>query len=104
MGKVTILPPPAADDPMFAEGPRSYNPHAGRAMLAGSVSLNTREYVNAHGKEPRGRGTWIFELRGSLRRNDSEFASNPMQKYSEAIADARRLAVSRGATEIVVKP
>ena len=33
MGKVTWKEPPGPDDPIFREGPRSYNPHWGRAHL-----------------------------------------------------------------------
>jgi hypothetical protein len=63
-----------------------------------SVEVNTRTYEFSHGKLPRGRGYWAFEINGET------LWSNPHQPYGEAVSDARKVAVIRGAREVKVLP
>lgn len=63
-----------------------------------SVETNTREYEFSHGKKPRGRGYWAFAISGVT------YWSQPNQSYGQAVADARRLAVSKEAHEVKVLP
>jgi hypothetical protein len=66
-----------------------------------SIEVNTRDYQFAHGKSPRGRGYWAFRFD-----NDPEaYWSKPDQLYSEALREARTLALSHNnVAEITVCP
>jgi hypothetical protein len=65
-----------------------------------SIDVSTAGYQFSHGHTPRGRGYWAFRIG-----DDPEpFWSKPQQTYSEAIGDARKLAVSLNASTIEVLP
>ena len=62
------------------------------------MRVNTTEFEASHGRKPRGRGLWFFELVTATGRKSC--AANGI--YSEALKHARRQAGYVGATEIVV--
>lgn len=65
------------------------------------IHINTKEYEVSHGKLPGqirpGYGVWAFRI-------GSEVLTSTSSRYSLALADAKRIALSRGVTEIVVLP
>ena len=65
------------------------------------VEIKTAEYEFSHGGKPRGRGYWGFQI-GSDR--EHVVWSNPNQLYSQAVADARKLALSWHADFVKVLP
>ena len=48
------------------------------------IECNTAQYEFSHGKKPRGRGYWAFEIGGEV------FWSSMNQLYAEAVADVAR--------------
>lgn len=46
------------------------------------MNVNTNKFEAAHGKKPRGRGCWMFELSGHLRGGTEEFMTGGT--YAEA--------------------
>jgi hypothetical protein len=58
------------------------------------VTVETNEFVRAHGKEPKGFGLWAFEIAGVQHHFTGTF--------SEAKRKARTAAYAVGATEIKV--
>lgn len=60
------------------------------------VKVNTREYENTWGKNPRGFGHWMVQI-GNLKQTF-------VGKYSEAIKTAKEAARILGETEIVILP
>jgi len=64
-----------------------------------TTSVNTSEYRAAHGKEPRGKGRWMFDL-GRENGEWHEFAMNA--NYGTALAAAKAEAKRLGCYKIVV--
>jgi hypothetical protein len=60
------------------------------------VHVNTDTYRNSHGKQPRGRGNWWFDIAGE------SYAINAY--YTEAKNKARAYAVMHGVRFIQVLP
>lgn len=52
------------------------------------VVFNTTQYVNSHGHEPRGRGTWAFF--GDRRMRIEDAIWSPSMTYTEAKAWMRK--------------
>ena len=65
------------------------------------IEVSTTEYQFSHGKLPRGRGSWAFQIG---RDAESIFWSTPNRSYGEAVRDARKLAVARKAYVVKVLP
>jgi len=61
------------------------------------METNTTEYVNSHGKEPRGRGLWLLKLTGT----DGEGRyTDETYMVAGTLAQARKQAVKRMKQEI----
>lgn len=63
-----------------------------------SVCVSTSAYQFSHGKTPRGRGYWGFEVAG-----DVVWSKND-QTYRDAKADACKVAAARGVRVVKVCP
>lgn len=58
--------------------------------------VETSDYVNAHGKEPKGRGHWMFEI------GSEEWEAKGTQNYGQAVLNAKQYARQHGVTVISV--
>lgn len=72
-----------------------------------SIQISTQKYVNAHGKEPKGRGRWAFEFQhrdiDSVRKGEQEVLFAPtMFTYREACAWVRKQVRDRGYQDATV--
>lgn len=65
---------------------------------ARDVEVRTSEFQMSHGKMPRGRGCWIFEIGGE------QFQSDGSATYREALHDAKLIAAASGHTMINLCP
>lgn len=65
-----------------------------------TITIQTENYVFAHGKKPRGVGMWAFDF-GRAGAWTTEFAPHQMA-YSEAAAWAKKFAKQLGATRVSV--
>jgi hypothetical protein len=65
-----------------------------------TIEINTTEYELSHGKKPRGRGSWAFQ-NGN---HPEPFWSSPYQLYTQALADACKLAMAKGEWRVKVLP
>lgn len=54
------------------------------------MKIDTRKYVSAHGRMPRGRGHWYFELIDSDRRTMIFFNGEYSNAKRHALESARR--------------
>lgn len=69
------------------------------------VDFSTREYVRAHGKEPRGRGQWAFCPAALYNRDnylDYVMWSTAGTTYAAAKQQARAYFAAKGVSEVVV--
>lgn len=62
-----------------------------------SVEVDTTEYEFSHGKKPRGRGGWGFEVNGAV-------VWAPCSTYGDAVKWARAQASAVGARVVKVCP
>ena len=60
----------------------------------GGIYVDTSDFINTHGKQPRGYGAWAFNIDGTV--------YTTFGKYSEAKADAVTMAVSVGTSVVFV--
>jgi hypothetical protein len=65
------------------------------------VSISTTEYQFSHGRSPRGRGSWAFQIGDST---SNVFWSAANQLYSDALKVAARVAVHERAWFVKVLP
>jgi hypothetical protein len=73
---------------------------SGAAPIALSrVEISTSAYQFAHGKEPRGRGSWAFFFSNA---SEEPWWAPGSLLYSEACQKARAEAQRRGVTRVIV--
>ena len=67
------------------------------------ISIDTHEYLNSHGREPRGRGLWLFSI--GIDGQWKEVRSSIWTPYAQARRDAVQLARAwgRDASFVTVK-
>lgn len=70
-------------------------------MSKTAIYIDTRDYLLAHGKEPRGRGMWAFFFDGRTHIEDV-YWSRPNMTYREALAMAKVYARDKGHTVISI--
>lgn len=66
------------------------------------IQVNTTQYQFSHGKAPRGRGTWCFELDAPGHGNRSELYMVSCELYSNALREAKAYAKEQGWTRVTV--
>lgn len=57
-----------------------------------SIEINTNDYINAHGKDPKGYGLWFFQI--------GESKGHITGHYTEATKYARKSAQRQGLTRV----
>jgi len=65
--------------------------------------VDTSEYVDTHGKQPRGQGRWVFMIGRDGAWTEQDY-SHSLKTYTEAKKDAIQLAKSLGADTIILLP
>jgi hypothetical protein len=64
------------------------------------IYVSPREYELSHGRKPRGRGSWAFFFDGVTRVEEAYWSS--VGTYTQALAEAKRVAREKGHTLIEV--
>lgn len=73
--------------------------------LKEAVEVNRRQYINSHGKDPKGSGMWMFKfISHSSMRNNSEEEKSFNGSFAAALSQAKKYASSRKFDEIIVMP
>lgn len=83
-----------------------------KELLHESVRIETNQFVNSHGKKPRGTGNWLFGIGPKEKWENSNdgrlmFGRNIFHvtaNYSEAVKQAKNYAVKMGEMVIYVLP
>lgn len=68
-------------------------------MSGNRINIDTSEYQFIHGKQPGGKGFWIFTLEGGP---ESGTTVSHYGSYGEALKRAKKKAISIGAHTVVV--
>jgi hypothetical protein len=78
-------------------------------MLEARIEVNAREFVNSHGKDPRGTGNWAFRLEKNERGQDGDIfwpssGGKGVMPFTKALALAKQEAKETGMNFVFVLP
>ena len=78
-------------------------------MLEARIEVVKNEFINSHGKEPKGTGNWAFRLEKRERGQDGDIfwpssGGKGVMPYTKALALAKQEAKETGMTFIYVLP